>query len=513
MRFTFDPYRSYVIHSTVPLSSDAALPGDMAHRSRRKDHMDDELIHRSAGEQLDGLRRREFSARELLEAHLEQIERVNPAVNAIVTLDVDRARREADRADQRRMAGLPLGPLDGLPFCFKDTHATAGLRTTLGSPLHADWVPDHDDEVVRRVQAAGAVRLGKTNVPEFAAGSHTFNTVFGTTRNPFDLTRSAGGSSGGAAAALAAGMQPLADGSDMGGSLRNPASFCNVVGLRPTPGRVPDLSGAVAFSPLSVVGPMGRTVADVALLLSVIAGPHSRDPISLGDDPRSFATVTPRKLTGLRIAWAPTLGDRVPVDPQVLAVLEPAVRVFASLGARVEPACPGLDGAEFAFRTLRAAEFDLLWGVQLEQQPGMFKADLAQNIREGGAAGGRQVFSALAELTRLQRGADAFFDDYDVLLAPVSQMPPFDADQLWPAEVAGVPQHTYLDWMASCYLITTLGVPALSVPAGFTPDGLPVGLQIITRARSERDLLAVAASFESATNHGRRSPRTQELAK
>jgi amidase len=258
---------------------------------------------------------------------------------------------------------------------------------------------------------------------------------------------------------------------------------------------------------------MGRTVADVALLLSVIAGPHPADPTSLGDDPQAFAAVPAKELAGLRIAWAPTLGDRVPVDPQVLAVLEPAVRVFEALGARVEPACPGLDGAEFAFRTLRAAEFDLLWGDQLEQEPDMFKADLAENIREGGAASGRRVFRALAELTRLQRGADAFFDDYDVLLAPVSQVPPFDADQRWPTEVAGVAQHSYLDWMASCYLITTLGVPALSVPAGFTPDGLPVGLQVITRARSERALLAVAASFESATNHGRRSPRTQELAK
>jgi amidase len=475
--------------------------------------MHDDLTFRSAGEQLDGLRRREFSARELLEAHLDQIERVNPAVNAVVTLDVEGARRAAAESDQRRAVGGRIGPLDGLPVCFKDTHATAGMRTTLGSPLHAEWVPKHDDEIVRRVQAAGAVRLGKTNVPEFAAGSHTFNTVFGTTRNPFDLSRSAGGSSGGAAAALASGMHALADGSDMGGSLRNPASFCNVVGLRPTPGRVPDLGAAVAFSPLAVAGPMGRTVADVALLLSVMAGPHSADPISLGDDPRVFAEIPEGPLGGLRVAWAPTLGDRVPVDPDVLAVLEPAVRVFESLGAHVEPACPDLDGAEFAFRTLRAAEFDLLWGDQLDLQPAAFKDDLARNIRDGGELTGRQVFRALEELTRLQRAADAFFDDHDVLLAPVSQVVPFDAEQPWPTEVAGLAQHSYLDWMASCYLISTLGVPALSVPAGFTPDGLPVGLQLITRARSERELLAVAAAFEAATNHGRRSPRPQEFAR
>lgn len=468
--------------------------------------MDDDLIFRSAGEQLDGLRRREFSARELLEAHVEQIDRVNPAVNAVVTLDVDGARRAAAGSDERRMAHEPLGRLEGLPISFKDTHATAGMRTTLGSPLHADWVPSHDDEIVRKVQAAGAVRLGKTNVPEFAAGSHTFNSVFGTTRNPFDLTRSAGGSSGGAAAALAAGMQSLADGSDMGGSLRNPASFCNVVGLRPTPGRVPDPGAAVAFSPLAVAGPMGRTVADVALLLSVIAGPHSADPASLGDDPVGFAEIPEARLVGLRVAWAPTLGDRIPVDPDVLSVLQPAVGLFETLGAQVEPACPDLDGAEFAFRTLRAGEFDLLWGDQLDERPAAFKDDLAHNIREGGRLTGRQVFRALAELTRLQRAADSFFDDYDLLLAPVSQVAPFDAEKLWPTEVAGVAQHSYLDWMASCYLISTLGVPALSAPAGFTPDGLPVGLQLITRARSERTLLALAAAFEAAADHGRRPP-------
>jgi amidase len=471
--------------------------------------MDDDLVFRSAGEQLDGLRRGEFSARELLEASVDRIDRVNPAVNAVVTLDVDGARRAADESDRRRAAHAPLGPLEGLPVCFKDTHATAGMRTTLGSPLHADWVPEHDDEIVRRIQAAGAVRLGKTNVPEFAAGSHTFNSVFGTTRNPFDLSRSAGGSSGGAAAALAAGMHSLADGSDMGGSLRNPASFCNVVGLRPTPGRVPDVGAAVAFSPLAVAGPMGRTVADVALLLSVVAGPHPADPVSLDDDPTAFATVPETRLGGLRVAWAPTLGDRVPVDPDVLAVLEPAVALFARSGAHVEPACPDLEGAEFAFRTLRAAEFDLLWGDQLDARPAAFKDDLARNIRDGRDTTGRQVFRALAELTRLQRAAAAFFDDYDVLLAPVSQVVPFDADQLWPTEVAGVAQHSYLDWMASCYLISTLGVPALSVPAGFTPDGLPVGLQIITRARSEGMLLGVAAAFEAATGHGRRRPGPQ----
>ncbi|MDT5152913.1 MAG: amidase [Mycobacterium sp.] len=468
--------------------------------------MDDSLICRSAVDLAEALRRRDVSAREVLAAHVEQIDRYNPAINAVVSLDIEGAERAAAEADRRCAAGEPLGPLHGLPISFKDTHATAGLRTTFGSPLHANWIPQHDEEIVRRIQASGAVRVGKTNVPEFAAGSHSFNTVFGTTRNPYALDRSAGGSSGGAAAALATGLQPIADGSDMGGSLRNPASFCNVVGLRPTPGRVPDPAAAWAYPNLATGGPMARTVGDVALLLSVIAGAHRDDPMSLSDDPASLAAVNPADLRGLRVAWAPTLGDRVPVAADVLAPLETAAGVFAAEGAHVEPACPDLDGADAVFRTLRAVEFDTNWGEELDATPEAFKADLAWNIREGRARTAHDVGRALAELTRLQRAANSFFDTYDVLIAPVSQVAPFDADLLWPTEIAGVRQHDYLDWMASCYLLTTLGVPAISVPAGFTPDGLPVGLQIITRARSEQTLLAVAAAFEAATEHGRRRP-------
>lgn len=468
--------------------------------------MDDSLVFGSATELAAALRRRDVSAREVLATHVERIDRHNCAVNAVVTLDVEGAEKAAAEADRRCAAGEPLGRLHGLPISFKDTHSTGGMRTTFGSPLHANWIPQQDDEIVRRIRGAGAIRLGKTNVPEFGAGSHSFNTVFGTTRNPYALDRSAGGSSGGAAAALASGMQPIADGSDMGGSLRNPASFCNVVGLRPTQGRVPDPAAAWAYPNLVTGGPMGRTVEDVALLLSVIAGPHRDDPMSLHEDPAALATVTPADLKKLRVAWAPTLGDRVPVDAEVLAPLETAAKVFAELGARVEPACPDLDGADATFRTLRAVEFDTMWGEQLDATPEAFKADLARNIREGRARAARDIGRALAELTRLQRAANAFFDTYDVLIAPVSQVAPFDAAQLWPTEIAGVDQHNYLDWMASCYLITTLGVPAISVPAGFTPGGLPVGLQIVTRARGEQALLAVAAAFEAATGHGKLRP-------
>ncbi|GAB7066311.1 amidase [Mycobacterium hodleri] len=475
--------------------------------------MTDSLVMRSAREQLRGLAAREYSARELLAAHVERLERFNPTVNAVVSLDVDRAADAAAQVDAARAAGSECGPLAGLPMSIKDTHATAGLRTTFGSKLFADNVPTSDDEIVRRLRAAGVVILGKTNVPEFAAGSHTFNPVFGTTLNPYDLSRSAGGSSGGAAAALAMGFQSLADGSDMGGSLRNPASFCNVVGLRPTPGRVPDPTDELPLFPLSVAGPMARTVGDVGLMLSVIAGAHASDPMTLSEDPSGFADVAPAELRGLRVAWAPTLSGRVPVQAEVLSVLDDAVSVFEAAGAHVAHACPDLDGADFVFRTLRAAEFDFAWGELVERQPDAVKADIAWNVERGRGLSGREVTRAVAELTRLQRAADAFFDDYDVLLAPVAQLPPFDATWTWPAEVAGTVMTTYLDWMASCYLITPLGVPAMSVPAGFTPQGLPVGLQVVTRARTEARLLAVAAAFEEATGHGRRVPPLLESAR
>jgi amidase len=256
---------------------------------------------------------------------------------------------------------------------------------------------------------------------------------------------------------------------------------------------------------------MARSVDDLALLLSVIAGPHPDDPLSLSDDPAALQHVTPADVRGLRVAWAPTLGDRVRVEQQVLTVLEPAVQLFESLGADVEPACPDLTGADETFRTLRASQFDLLWGDLLAAHPDAFKPDLAWNIRQGQGLTGRAISAAFAELTRLHRAANAFFEHYDVLLAPVSQVAPFDADLPWPAEIDGFPQHSYLDWMASSYLISTIGAPAISVPAGFTPNGLPVGLQIVTRARTEKELLAVAATFEAATNHGRRIPQLDPI--
>src|SRR4051794_5666968 len=329
----------------------------------------DDLCTRPATELAALVRHREVSARELMDAHLDRIERLNPGINAIVTLDAAGARCAADAADAQLAAGEPIGPLHGLPVAHKDTHATGGMRTTWGSPLHADTVPLRDELVVARLKAAGAIRVGKTNVPEFAAGSHTFNPLFGITHNPYRHGLSAGGSSGGAAAALAAGFVPLADGSDMGGSLRNPAAFCGVVGLRPTPGRVPTWPAAMAWSQLSVQGPMGRTVADVALVLSAIAGPDPRVPISLTDDGAGSPALLPEELTGLRVAWAPDLGGRVAVDPAVRAALAPVAGVVEHLGATLEEACPDLSGADDVFGTLRAWLFEAAYGELGRRSP------------------------------------------------------------------------------------------------------------------------------------------------
>ncbi len=467
---------------------------------------DDDLCLRPATELAALLRARELSARELLEAHLARIERVDPRVNAIVTLDAEGACAAADAADAALAAGEDVGPLHGLPVAHKDTHQTGGMRTTWGSPLHADTVPLRDELVVERLRRAGAVRVGKTNVPEFAAGSHTVNPLFGATHNPWRHGLSAGGSSGGAAAALAAGLVPVAEGSDMGGSLRNPAAFCNVVGLRPTPGRVPTWPAAMGWSTLSVQGPMGRTVADVALTLSAIAGPDPRVPISLADDPAGFAAPLDGDLRGLRVAWAPDLGGLVPVDPAVTAVLRGVLPVVESLGAVVEEACPDLREADEVFGTLRAWLFEATFGDVVRRSPDRVKETIRRNAAAGAALTGADVARAELAHTRLHERVVGFFDRYDVLLAPTTQVLPFPVELEYPTEVAGVPQEDYLGWMRSCTLVSATGCPALSLPGGFTDDGLPVGLQLVAAPRADRRLLEIAHAIEQATGPGRRRP-------
>ena len=449
----------------------------------------------------------EISARELLELHLARVEQTNPDVNAIVSLDVERARQQAHAADQTTASGAPVGVLHGLPFAFKDTHEVAGWRTTHGSPLMVDHVSEVDNLIVERIRAAGAITIGKTNVPEWAAGSHTFNPIFGTTRNPYDLSRSAGGSSGGAAAALASGMVPLADGSDMGGSLRNPASFCNVVGLRPSLGRVPSWPTSNAWESTSVPGPMARTVEDLALLLSVIAGPDRRTPLALGTGGVTFAAPLEADLRRVRVALSVDLGGAFEVDDSVASIVRAQRDVLTDQGAVVVEAHPDLTNAEAAFRTLRAWDFWRRFGSTLRRTPDAFKPSLAANIRAGENLSGPDVADAYEMRTRLCEVMLDFFEHHDVLVMPVSQVPPFSADDEYPSAINGQQQATYLDWMRSAYFITVTGCPAISVPAGFTAEGWPVGVQIVAAPNQERRLLEIAHGFEQASHVGDRRPQ------
>ncbi len=454
-------------------------------------------VESTARDQAAAVRRKEVSARELLDLHLARIEERNPELNAIVSLDPDRARESAAAADQATARGVGTGPLHGLPFAVKDTHAVGGWRTTYGSPLFADHVPEHDELLVERIRGAGAVIIGKTNVPEFAAGSHTFNTLFGVTRNPVDPTRSAGGSSGGAACALRTGMVPLADGSDMGGSLRNPASFCGVVGLRPSLGRVPGWPQDNQWETVSVGGPMARNVGDLALLLSVLAGPDPRAPLALGDPGSTFAPPVSGSLAGVRVALAPDLGGLIEVDAEVDAVVRSTAERMAAAGAQVTEATPDLSVADDTFRTLRAWHFQAKYGDLLRAHPDAFKPSLAANIRAGDGLTGADVARGYRQRTALSETMRLFFAEHDVLLLPTSQVPPFPVEQEFPTDINGREQPDYLAWMRSAYLITVTGCPAISVPAGTTRDGLPVGVQLVAPHGADRRLLEVAAAFEA----------------
>lgn len=465
-----------------------------------------ELCDLTARDLAGRLRRKDVSAREVLQAHLDRITMINPQVNAIATLTAERALEDAAHADDQLSAGKPVGRLHGIPMAHKDTHETAGIRTTHGSPLLANNIPERDELIIERLREAGAIALGKSNVPEFGAGSHTVNPVFGATRNPYDLTKSAGGSSGGAAAALATGMHPLADGGDMGGSLRNPASFCNVVGMRPSPGRVPSWPGLLGWNTLNVQGPLARTTDDLSYLLSVMAGPDSRSPIALQDPGDMFdqeLDVDPRSL---RVACSGDLGGSVPVDPAVRAVVESAASVFADLGAEVEHDCIDFTGADETFRTLRAWQFALAHGETLASHRDQLKATLVDNVEQGFQLSGTDIARAETLHTQLYQRTRQFFQQYDILLLPVSQVPPFDVDLEYPTQVDGTVMQDYLEWMSSAYFVTATGSPALSVPAGFTADGLPVGVQLVGRHRGDLDVLRAGYVFEQATEYADRRP-------
>ena len=464
-----------------------------------------EICFMTARELSHCIRSGELSAVEAMESHLDQIERVNPQVNAIVTFLPELAMEGARSADRALSLGQDAGPLHGLPIAHKDLVQTEGIRTTLGSPLYRDHVPDRDALIVERLKRAGAVALGKTNVPEFGAGSQTYNEVFGETLNPYDPTKTCGGSSGGAAVALACGMVPIADGSDLGGSLRNPANFCNVVGFRPSPGRVPAWPSALGWFTLSVQGPMARTVGDVALMLSAIAGPDPRSPIAITEPGSLFSRSLDRDFCGTRIAWIRDLGG-LPVDPRVTAAIGKQRSTFESLGCLVEDDEPDFSDADEIFKVWRAWSMESSLGDLLEKHRDQVKETVIWNAEQGMTLSGPELSRVEMKRTLLYHRIREFMETYEFMVLPVNQVPPFDVKQRYVRSINGVQMETYIDWMKSCYYISVTGLPAISVPCGFTPEGLPVGIQIVGRHQDDLGVLQLANAFEQSTSFWKTRP-------
>ncbi|WP_029089556.1 amidase [Brevibacterium album] len=454
----------------------------------------------------------EVSAVEAVRDHLARIDEVNGELNAVIALDAETALERAAAADAARAAGEPLGLLHGVPMTHKDSHAAAGLPTTWGSLLLRDAVAAEDCLPVARLKRAGVITTGKTNLPELGAGSHTFNPLFGTTRNPYDRSRSAGGSSGGAAAVIAAGVQGSGDGSDMGGSLRTPGSFNSIVGFRPSNGRLPNVSPN-PWSWMTQSGYMAREVGDVALLMQATAGPHPAGPGSIHEGGEVFdlpefalGAAWEPGLADLRVGFSADLGGLVEVEPEVRAVVEGAAGVLAGLGAEVGAAAIDLRDADEVFRVQRAYDFFCGFGELAEAHPGGIKDFVAENIELGRRLTAADLRDRDRARTRLAAAVHAFFADHDVMVCTSSQVLPFDAEIEYPVAVNGVAMPDYLGWMRAATLVSATGCPAVSVPGGFSAGGLPVGVQIVAAPGRDVELLRVAHAFEAATGHGRRRP-------
>jgi len=462
-----------------------------------------DIVDWGAGELAAGIRARKVSCVEVMEAYLAQIERLNPAYNAIVSIrNRPDLLRDAAERDAQLARGEAVGPLHGLPHAVKDLAPLKGVRfTSGGSPLFRDRIAAEDNLPTARLRATGVVFLGKTNAPEFGLGSHTVNRVFGATPNAYDPARSAGGSSGGAAVALALRMLPLADGSDYGGSLRNPAGWNNVYGFRTSYGRVPDVKPEAWLPSMGTPGPMARSVADLALLLSVQAGFDRRTPLAMEGDGSDFADPPTAPMKGRRIGWLGNFDGAVAYEPEVMEVCRQALKRFEALGCIVEEARADFDAEQAwrAFIQLRAWQQHLQF-LPLAQDPAqrallnpqaIYETDLAQTLTAA------DITAASVVRTEWSRSVDRLFDRFDYLVSPTAQIFPFDIRQAWPTEVAGTPMRTYHEWMKGVCLITMAGTPALAAPAGFGAAGLPIGLQIIAPVHRDMACLQLAAAYEA----------------
>ena len=470
---------------------------------------DRDLCFTPATELLRLFRSRKTSPLEVMQAVLTRIDAVNPRLNAYVTLVREEALRTARAATAALKKGATLRPLHGVPVSIKDLTPTKGIRTTWGSKIYEHHVPDEDALIVERLKAAGAIVVGKTNTPEFGAGGNTFNAVFGATRNPWNPALTCGGSSGGAAVALATGMGTIAQGSDLGGSLRMPAAFCGVVGFRTTPGLVPVYPKDLGWDTFSVYGPMARTVADTALMLSVVAGPDDRAPISYAVDPRKFLkAVKAPSVKGWRVAWTPDLNGLIPVEAEVVRVAERATTIFRALGAKVEAACPEFGEVHEIILATRGVSMVAMHADKLPRWRDQMQKGLVWNIEQGLSLTPQAIARGETLRTALWHRVREFMENHDLLILPTVAVPPFPVEQPYPTEINGKPLENYIQWAYLTYGITLTGLPAISVPCGFTQGGLPVGLQIVGRRRQEAAVLRAAAAFEAAAPWTTKIPPT-----
>ncbi|WP_259759520.1 amidase [Pseudomonas sp. GCEP-101] len=478
--------------------------------SQKNQH--NELVQLQAFELAQRIRQRDVSCREVMQAHLEQIERYNPAVNAIVSQQPDDLLlAEADQRDAELARGQYRGWMHGLPHAVKDLSLTQGIRTTLGSPLFRDYVPERDGIMVERIKAAGAIIIGKTNTPEFGLGSHSYNPIFGATGCAYAPERTAGGSSGGAAAALALQMVPVADGSDMMGSLRNPAAFNNIIGMRPSQGRVPfDDSADLFIDQLGYEGPMGRSVRDVALLLSVQAGGDARAPLSIAESGEQFAGSLERDFQGARLGWLGDLGGYLPMEKGVLELCRRSFADFEAIGCHIEDAALGFSPERLwdTWRTLRhwmvAGSLGAACNDPARRE--LLKPEAIWEVENGLKLSAMDVFHASVARSDWYRAISRLFERYDYLLLPSAQVFPFDKSWDWPKEIAGKTMDTYHRWMEVVIPATLSGCPAANVPVGFNEQGLPMGLQIIGRHQADMAVLQLAHAYEQASRWYQRCP-------
>ena len=463
-----------------------------------------EICYLSVAEMVKAIKTKRLSPVEIMEAVLNRIERINPKINAYCTVVAESAMKQAEQAEAMVTRGEKLGPLHGVPVSIKDLIFTAGIRTTAGSRIYRDFIPQQDAIAVERLKAAGAIIIGKTNTAEFGWVAITDNELFGLTRNPWNLERTPGGSSGGAAASVASGIGPVAMGSDGGGSIRIPGSFCGVFGFKPSFGRVPQSSEFPGWETLGHTGPLTRTVEDAALTMEVIAGRDDRDPTSLPETGLRYLPFPAPDLKGLRIAWSPDLGY-VTVDPQVRQITEAAVKTFSALGAAVEVATPAAGNQENAFSTIVSARMAAVFEGKMGEWGELMAPALVRFIQRSSGISATEYIKACFEQRRYWQGTMPFFEKYDLLLTPTAAVPPFEHGIMGPREIAGGKVGP-LEWMAFTYPFNMTGQPAASIPCGWTDDGLPIGLQIIGRRFDDATVLKAANAFEQTSPRADKRP-------